>query len=182
MTDVGDYELIIKYDDESKRRIHGSLAGDIKGCSYGNKPISLTKLMRRYVPIYALWGFDGNLSPDYEGKKAVYLFADKWEKKFATSMIIENEFEERFGDECIALGFQMDCGKEAERLYPGCLRMNDFDPEAIVNHINDIDLIGSAVFSQWRYLTHWAGVYELNYETCQWFSAMLRQLKKRAGK
>jgi len=177
VTDCGEFELFLRYDSGNAKRICGSLAGDITATSYGSKPVSLTKILRRYIPIYALWGFNGSLSPDYEGKKAIFLFAKKWEQFFLSDMPSELEFEENFGEACISLGFQMDCGKEFSRLYPDCFYTDDNALHKTIESIRDVDLLGSAVFSQWRYLTHWAYSMELNHKTCDWFATALRQMR-----
>ena len=54
--------------------------------------------------MYGLWAFDGSTSPDYEGKKTVYLFSESWEK-FFHNPDISKDFEEGFGRECETLFF-----------------------------------------------------------------------------
>lgn len=82
-----------------------------------------------------------------------------------------------FPDECWSLGFEMDCGQsfietcgeDAWRSVGGLLR--------IIDSINDVKLLGSAIFSQWRYFNHWAGS-GLTEEDREWFIVMLRRLKQ----
>ena len=177
-TDCGDYDLSIRFDSGEIKHIYGSLAEDVMTTSYGDVQISLSKIMRRYIPVYALWGFSGDLSPDYEGKKEIFLFAQKWEDAFRSPNLSVYEFEKSFGDSCIELGFQMDCGKEFERLYPGCFNLHGDVLRSKIEDILDIDLLGAAVFSQWRYLTHWAYSLELDLDTCKWFSLTLGRMKE----
>lgn len=178
VTDCGDFDLTLRFDSGDSKHIYGSLIGDLTATSYGNVQIPLTRIVRRYIPVYALWVFKSNLSPDYEGKKEIFLFAQKWEKKFLSSNPSVYEFEKSFGDSCIELGFQMDCGKEFERIYPGCFNLNCIELRSRIDDISDIDLLGAAVFSQWRYLTHWAYSMELDSDTCEWFKLTLGQMKK----
>lgn len=59
-----------------------------------------------------------------------------------------------FSDDCRALGFEMDCGQAFTEAFPGCFR----DPVATERAIagcNDVDLLGSALHSGWRYYNHW---------------------------
>ena len=176
VTDCGSYNLQIKFEDGTNRKLSGSLIGDDLVSLYGSDT-SLSKLLRRYIPIYGLWGFDGSLSPDYEGKKAIHLFAKKWISKIDSSDLSFNEFEDFFGNECITLGFQMDCGQQFEKLYPHAFDPDNGDLDSIVHTITDIDLLGSAVFLQYRYLTHWAFYPEFNDQYRHWFIALLNQMR-----
>ena len=85
-TDCGDYSLSIRYDDEKTRTINGPLIGTTMASYHGHQ-LSATKLLRRYIPVYALWGFDGQLSPDYEGKGAIFTFAKNWYSLFSSEQI-----------------------------------------------------------------------------------------------
>ena len=171
VTDCGSWELTVR-ESEGKRQISGPLIGDVDG--HFSAPV--TKILRRYIPIYGLWGFDSEMSPDYEGKKAIYLFADRWVKKLSEKPD-EHDFELSFGNDCIKLGFQMDCGNEFNKRYPGCLNAHDEKLELVIDEIVDVDLLGSAVFSYWRYLTHWAGPYQLEGEVCKWFLLALKRMR-----
>lgn len=175
VTDCGDYTLSIRYEDGSTKTIQGPLISEAVVIYYGKK-VSLTKLLRRYIPVYSLWGFDNNMEPDYEGKKEIFKFAKKWRKKFLFGDVSIHEFEQQFGEECIALGFQMDTANEFNKVYPNCFSISQGNLDKIVSSINDLELLGSAVFSQWRYLTHWAYMYELNQSTCHWFEMALTQI------
>lgn len=174
VTDCGHYEVHIYEDNGLRKTIHGSM---IQFSDESFKTAAhATKLLRRYIPVYALWGFDSSLSPDYEGKKAIHLFAKKWVKLLSNKTPPYKEFEYDLGEECEALGFQMDCGHEFVRLYPGYFSLDKtFDD--ISESITDIDVLGSAIFSQWRYLTHWTFFgYTLDKQTTSWFIAALSRM------
>lgn len=178
ITDCGYWKLTIAESGYILKILSGSLIGNEAGISYGNKPVSVTKIMRRYIPVYGLFGFDGDLSPDYEGKKEIYLFAEKWIKYFSADNMKAQDFDYLFGEECIKLGFQMDGGAEFLRLYPGCFNVYNNKLQSVINEINDVDLLGSAAFSYWRGLTHWSGPYELNNEIRGWFILVLKRIKE----
>lgn len=89
-------------------------------------------------------------------KKDIHAFAIKWVEKFSDSTIDYIEFVDRYmADDCEALGFKMDCGNSFSEIYGKAV----FDYEElklIINRISDISLLGSAIYSRWRYFNHWA--------------------------
>ncbi len=180
VSDIGSYEMEIRYESGKKKELSDSLTGDVFTNSYCEGcGVDLTRLIRRFVPIYGLWVFDSSTSPDYEGKKAIYLFADSWEKFFEhPDSIIK--FEEEFWRECMRLGFRMDSG---ERFIHDCKILGCKTPygegmyEAVAQ-IDDIEVIGSGIYSYWRLLTHWYYMYELGMEECGVFLCLLRRLKE----
>lgn len=175
VTDCGSWDLIIR--EETKRStISGPLIGNEIGTTYGNTPVPVTKLLRRYIPIYGLWGFDSEMAPDYEGKKAIFLFTEKWIHLFSSKN--DKAFDCYFGEDCTKLGFQMDCGAEFSRLYPGCFDVHNSKLQSIIHEIYDVDLLGSAVFSYWRGLTHWSGPYEISNEIRNWFLLILKRMRE----
>ncbi|POO87102.1 hypothetical protein C1H57_25525, partial [Clostridium sp. 2-1] len=87
----------------------------------------------------------------------VHEFAVRWFEKYRSPDTSEHEVEEGFPEECFALGFVMDCGKSFEAAFPGTNAFYDADAlYEIIEQIKDVHLLGSAIFSQWRYITHWS--------------------------
>ncbi|SHJ26663.1 hypothetical protein [Parasporobacterium paucivorans] len=103
--------------------------------------------------------------------KQVYEFAVKWFKKYRSTKTSEIEVEEGFAEECFALGFKMDCGESFQKAFPNTQAFDDcIHFEQIINRIDDISLLGSAIFSKWRYITHWSYSEELlSPENRPWF-------------
>ena len=71
----------------------------------------------------------------------------------------------------------MDCGNGFVEAYS----MESFNYadalNQIIDSINDVDLLGSAVFSQWRYVTHWSfGAHLLDEKYRQWIIIAFRRL------
>lgn len=124
--------------------------------------------------MYGLWAFDGSTSPDYEWKKAVYLFSESWEKYFHNPDI-SKDFEEGLGRECETLGFQMDCG---ERFVLECEKKGCKTPygDGLKEAVAGIDDIGA--FSYWRGLTHWDYMHHLEEEECSILLCLLQRLKE----
>lgn len=89
----------------------------------------------------------------------VNAFAVKWFDKFRDIKTVSHEVEDpAFADECFSLGFEMDCGKAFETAYPDMKAFSDYrELDKIIDSIDDIHLLGCALFSRWRYFTHWAG-------------------------
>lgn len=79
-----------------------------------------------------------------------------------------------FGRECESLGFlQMDCGEKfvLECKKRGCKTPYGEGLKEALSDIDDIEVIGSGVFSYWRGLTHWDYMYYLGPEECWIFYA-----------
>jgi len=88
-------------------------------------------------------------------KKEIHEFAVRWYEKFHSPKTSERRLKEGFSEECFALGFEMDCGKSFESAFPGMNAFNDADAlYEIIDQIQDVHLLGLAIFSQWRYVTH----------------------------
>lgn len=89
--------------------------------------------------------------------KEIQEFAIRWLEKYRSSRTTELEVEENFADECFALGFEMDCGEAFEMAFPDTNAFNDYEAlTKIIEQVQDISVLGSAIFSKWRYITHWA--------------------------
>ena len=84
------------------------------------------------------------------------------------------------GEGLADLGFEMDCGESFKTAFPNC---NLGDCEAwkrIVNQIDSVQLLGDAIFSQWRYWNHWsnAPMEEADFE---WFALAFSRLAELAA-
>ena len=87
--------------------------------------------------------------------KEIHEFAVRWFEKYRSSDTTKHEVEEGFSEECFALGFEMDCGKSFEAAFPGANAFNDADAlYKIIDQIQDVHLLGCAIFSKWRHITH----------------------------
>ena len=90
--------------------------------------------------------------------RKVCAFAKKWIAVFQNPNIRELEISEnqKFAQDCFSLGFPMDCGQAFERMYPGIHLGNADELQRVIDTVDDIRLLGSAIFSRWRYYNHWA--------------------------
>lgn len=113
-----------------------------------------------------------------DGLNEIYDFAMKWCDKFRDPKI---EYTELIGsamaDDCTALKFEMDGGKAFRNRY-GDATFKEEALKKIIDEVTDIPLLGSAIFSRWRYFNHWADSGEaiLKPENRAWFLCALERL------
>ncbi len=110
--------------------------------------------------------------------KEIHNFAVKWLDKFRNQEIDYIELVDHYlADDCDALGFEMDSGEEFSKRY-GSAVYDYRELQKIIDYINDIELLGSAIYSRWRYFNHWAydgeEILELNNRS--WFILALNRL------
>lgn len=110
--------------------------------------------------------------------KQVYEFAVKWFDKFRDETINYIELVDHYmADDCEVLGFEMDSGNAFSEKY-GEASNDSKALEHIIGEVTDIPLLGSAIYSQWRYFNHWAYCAEeiLEAENRAWFMMALSRL------
>lgn len=85
-------------------------------------------------------------------------------------------------DDCAALGFEMDCGHAFSERY-GQAANNHEALDRIIDDVTDIPLLGSAIYSQWRYFNHWVydGTAILEPQNRAWFILALSRLALLSG-
>ena len=92
-----------------------------------------------------------------DDKNSIFQFAVKWRNKFKDQSISCRELEAHdLADDCAALGFVMDSGQAFGQRY-GAAAYNSEELDKIIGEVTDISLLGSAIYSRWRYFNHWAG-------------------------
>ena len=90
--------------------------------------------------------------------KVIHEFAVEWFSKFRDAKTTGHDLAEdsAFSDACFSFNFKMDCGEAFIATYSH----NEFhdyrELDKIIDSINDISLLGSALFSRWRYFNHMA--------------------------
>ena len=82
-----------------------------------------------------------------------------------------------FPNECWSLGFEMDCGESFITAYGHDAWRNEKELSKVVNKINDMKLLGSALFSQWRYFNHWSYGHATE-DDKKWFLMILRRMQE----
>ena len=112
--------------------------------------------------------------PDY---LAIHDFAARYRDIYASHNTTESDVSDNFPEQCFELGFEMDCGKSFMDSFQNAPFYN---PDALADVIDDIAstmLLGSAIFSRWRYVTHWADFSSLldDYNR-KWFVTAFKRL------
>ncbi len=118
------------------------------------------------------------LIPEKNRTKEIHAFSLKWYNRFLSSEANYEEFiEPEMGEECRELEFEMDCGNAFMDIYGEAIH-NASELESIIGQVSDVFLLGSAVFSRWRYFNHWAyqGSEILMPENKKWFLIALKKL------
>ncbi len=133
--------------------------------------------------------FDGDIitvqRPELSGVKVVPLasksrifsFAVKWLELFKNHKNIPEYLytDHRFlGRELSDLGFIMDCGGSINGKFPDTNTGSLEGLKSIIDKV-EIKTLGNAIYSEWRYFSHWAigGMQEENY---QWFVVAFTRL------
>ena len=108
-------------------------------------------------------------------RKDIHDYAVKWLEMFRDPDINYLALVER--DDCSALGFEMDCGNAFTEKY-GRASSDSKELAKIIDEVTDIPLLGSAIYSQWRYFNHWAysGAEILEPQNREWFIIALSRL------
>ena len=110
--------------------------------------------------------------------KEIHNFAVKWLDKFRNQEIDYIELVDHYlADDCDALGFEIDSGEEFSKRY-GSAVYDYKELKKIIDYVNDIELLGSAIYSRWRYFNHWAydGEEILEDRNRSWFILALKRL------
>lgn len=105
--------------------------------------------------------------------KQIHDFAVKWCDKFKDPNTNYVEVvDHHMADDCAALGFKMDCGQAFSNKY-GSVTLDE-----VIDDVTDIPLLGSVIYSEWRYFNHWAYSPEsiLNQKSRAWFIMALSRL------
>ncbi|MHC5099544.1 hypothetical protein ACYSNN_06820 [Peptoniphilus genitalis] len=110
--------------------------------------------------------------------KKICNFSNKWLKKFSTEdSNIQDLMDYSMAEECMELGFSLELGHEFLRKY-GKEAGKLAKLKEIIDEVNEIDLLGSAIFLNWRYFNHWA--YDqseiLKEDNINWFILTLKHL------
>ena len=81
-------------------------------------------------------------------------------------------------DDCASLGFKMDCVHAFSEKYGEASNKHEALAR-IIDEVTDIPLLGSAIYSQWRYFNHWAysGAEILQPENRAWFILALDRME-----
>lgn len=90
-------------------------------------------------------------------EREIYEFAQKYYNLYKSDKTKEIEVDAGFSESCVELGFKMDAGESFKTAFPKVNPFSDSDAfKDALKQTNDVTLIGSAIFSIWRSITHWS--------------------------
>lgn len=106
----------------------------------------------------------------------IYEFAMKWLKLYKSEDTMPRELESTdFSVDCETCGFEMDSGESFNKAYPHS-SVSNLVMKSTCDMITDIDLLGSGIYSQWRYWTHWGQRDLTEPDIREWFCYGLTRL------
>ena len=149
----------------------GSIASEDIRKKYVGKMVSDLFPKGNQNPIKYVWGKDA------KSKNPIHLFAKEFLAKLKDESVPEHEImDSSIGDKFFELKFKMDCGEKYIKKYGERAFKDPVAFESVCKDICSIDLLGSAIFSQWRYYNHWACSSIRGDESMQWFTLALNRL------
>lgn len=111
-----------------------------------------------------------------DNRQKIHSFALKYLGLYGNPKTSEEEVEIGFGEQCFSLGFEMDCGRKFMDAYSSEAFYKYEKLDEIIETVDDIALLGSAIFSRWRFVTHWDESSLLKNENRLWFIAAFKRL------
>lgn len=84
------------------------------------------------------------------------------------------------GDAMHELGFEMDCGESFYARYGFAESDGPVRLRAELGRVDDLDVLGSGIFSAWRFWNHWA-MAPMGEEDIEWFCVALERLIELCG-
>lgn len=122
------------------------------------------------------------MNSDVPTKEKIIEFSKKYigffEQEYGS---IESKYRffdtDSFSNDCRALGFEMDCGNA----FIAALGENAWSSKGLrlsIDRIEDVNLIGSALYSKWREYNHWSSPSDANDETKEWFLMLLKRMQE----
>ena len=86
--------------------------------------------------------------------KEIYAFAKYYFNLYRNPKSTNFQVEEGFADKCFSLGFEMDTGVSFLEKFPKAFDSVE-ELDKIIDRVDDAHFLGTAIFSMWRYITHW---------------------------
>ncbi len=108
-------------------------------------------------------------------------FAHKWLTLYKADTTTEAMVTEGFADDCFALEFAMDTGKSFIAAFSENAFMHADALQAVIDDVMNAYLLGSAIFSKWRGITHWWNEALLSEDNRKWFITAFSRLADITG-
>ena len=108
-------------------------------------------------------------------------FAHKWLTLYKADSTTEGMVTEGFADDCFALEFEMDTGKGFITAFSEDAFKHVDALLTVIDDVMNAYLLGSAIFSKWRGITHWWNEELLAEDNRKWFITALSRLADITG-
>lgn len=108
-------------------------------------------------------------------------FAHKWLTLYKADSTTEGMVTEGFADDCFALEFEMDTGKGFITAFSEDAFKHVDTLLTVIDDVMNAYLLGSAIFSKWRGITHWWNEELLAEDNRKWFITALSRLADITG-
>ncbi|SCY69790.1 hypothetical protein SAMN02910292_02555 [Lachnospiraceae bacterium XBB2008] len=108
--------------------------------------------------------------------KEIAAFSQRYYKIIENPNTDEEELNRLFPDDCRSIGFEMDSGNSFIALYGKDAFHNIDSLKETIQKVDEVMVLGSGIFSKWRYLTHWAEESVLSETNIEWFLLALNRL------
>ena len=158
--------------------IVGSIAEAIWGIPESIRVKALSYLDDRMKKVLSKWR-KSELLKIIDIKTFIEKYIDYFQTKFDPNTssyydLFESPF---FPNECWNLGFEMDCGKSFIAAYGQEAWHSHRELLMVIDKADDVIVLGSALFSQWRYFNHWSYGHATE-EDKEWFLIILRRMQE----
>jgi hypothetical protein len=158
--------------------IVGSIAEAIWGVPDNIRDTALSYLDGRMRKVLSKWKYCEKIKA-IDIKTFIEKYIDYFLTKFSPdSHSYYDLFDSpSFPDECWSLGFEMDCGESFIATYGEKAWNTQGGLPSVINNVDNMKILGSALFSQWRYFNHWACGHATE-EDKEWFLIVLRRMQE----
>lgn len=158
--------------------IVGCIAEAIWGIPEEIKVSALSYLDERMKKVLSKWR-KSELLKTIDIKTFIEKYIEYFLIKFAPESrsyydLFESPF---FPDDCWSLGFEMDCGDSFIAAYGQEAWHSHKELSSVIDKADNIIILGSALFSQWRYFNHWSYGHATE-EDKEWFLIVLRRMQE----
>ena len=161
--------------------IVGSIAEAIWGVPNSIKVKAISYLDERMKDLLRKWR-SSKLIKGINIKQFTKKYIDYFNNDFDTESSSYYDFFESsmFPHECWSLGFEMDCGKSFTEAYGEEAWCSNQGLSLVIDKINNLKILGSALFSKWRFFNHWSYGHATE-EDKKWFLTILCRMQELAS-
>ena len=158
--------------------IVGSIAEAVWGIPENIRTTAFSYLDGRMRKVLSKWK-NCDMIKTNEIKTFVEKYIDYFLTKFSPDSYSYHEFfdSQTFPEECRSLGFEMDCGESFIAAYGAEAMKSHRDLASVIEKADDIKILGSALFSQWRYFNHWSYGHATEKDK-EWFLTILQRMQE----